>query len=144
MQFSTQPSRPFKYKYEPISKAVEISVYFLVGNRVKNYLANGYSREKNLTTLLNGGPEDHQTLVEKAVRNAKKYQKTTQNLLKELAMIKSAEIKASEKKYFSIHRPETDMDYGTFHLRILTTTHLLLEFSCEWEFFTKQPKKIWE
>ena len=87
-------------------------VYFLVGNRVKNYLANSYLREKSLTSILNGGPEDHQTLVEKATKNTKKYQKTTQNLLKEIALIKVNEIRASTtKKYFSIHRPETDMEF---------------------------------
>ena len=86
-------------------------VYFLVGNRVVNYLANSFGREKNMTGLLNGGPDDHQALVEKYVRNAKKYQKTTQNLLKEIATVKATEIKASDKKYHSIHRQETDLDY---------------------------------
>ena len=74
-------------------------------------MANCFGREKNLTGLLNGGPDDHQALVEKYVRNAKKYQKTAQNLLKEIANIKANEIKASDKKYHSIHRQETDMDF---------------------------------
>lgn len=64
-----------------------------------------------MTGVLNGGPEYHSALSEKALKNSKKYQKTTQNLLKEIASLKVTELKAAKPKFYSVHRQESDMDF---------------------------------
>ena len=45
----------------------KIFLYFLVGNRVNQYLSLCFSREKELTGVLNGGPEYHASLAEKVI-----------------------------------------------------------------------------
>ena len=86
-------------------------VYFLVGDRVNQYLKSCFTRERELTSVLNGGPEYHSSLADKALKNSKKYQKATQNLLKEIASIKADEVKSTKPKFYSVHRPESDMDF---------------------------------
>ena len=86
-------------------------VYFLVGDRVNQYLTKCFTRERELTSVLNGAAEYHSNLAEKALRNAKKYQKTTQNLLKEMASVTAKELKLTKPKFYSVHRQETDMDF---------------------------------
>ena len=86
-------------------------VNFLVGDRVSQFLSDAYRREKKMTSVLNGGPDDHCSLAEKALHNSKKYQKMTQSLLKELASLKVEELKRTKPTYFSIHRNETDLDF---------------------------------
>lgn len=87
------------------------NLYFLVGNRVNTYFNMVYEREREFTALLNGGPEDHFGLVEKAAKNAKKYQKLTQNLLKELAVVTAQELRSTKPKFYAVQRPEHDMDF---------------------------------
>jgi len=86
-------------------------VYFLVGDRVNQHLSQCFSRERELTGVLNGGPEYHSALSEKALKNSKKYQKTSQTLLKEIASLKVTELKAGKPKFYSVHRQESDMDF---------------------------------
>lgn len=86
-------------------------VYFLVGHRVTLYLSATFKREKEMTSILNGGAEFHCSLAEKALNSAKKYQKQTKNLLKELALLKANELKSEKPKYFSTHRPEKEMEF---------------------------------
>ena len=101
-----------KLLYSEKSKKKEKSlVYFLVGDRVNQYLSQCFIRERELTGVLNGGPEYHSELAEKSLKNSKKYQKTTQNLLKEIASLKVTELKASKPKFYSVHRQESDMDF---------------------------------
>ena len=86
-------------------------LYFLVGSRVNQYLAQCFKREKDLTSILNGGPEHHGELTDKAVKNCKKYQKCTQNLLKEMATLTANQLKATKPKFYSVHRPEMCNDF---------------------------------
>ena len=53
-------------------------VYFLVGDRVNQYISQCFSRERELTGVFNGGPEYHSELAEKAL----KTRKSTKRLLK--------------------------------------------------------------
>lgn len=87
-------------------------VYFLVGTRICEYFSKCYANERTLTAILNGGPNDHAALSEKAIKNAKRYQKQSQTLQKELATAKALEIKNSKPKYFSTHRPEVETDFS--------------------------------
>ena len=97
---------------EKSKKKGKTLLYFIVGERVINYLSNCYSNERALTSALKNGPEDHLDLVDKMTKNLKIYQKSTQNLLKELASAKVEELKRTRPKYFSIHRMETENDYA--------------------------------
>ena len=69
-----------------------------MGDRVNQYLKSCFTRERELTSVLNGGPEYHSSLADKALKNSKKYQKATQNLLKEIASIKADEVKSTKPK----------------------------------------------
>ena len=86
-------------------------VHFLVGNRVNQYLNQSFKREKDLTSVLNGGPEHHSELAEKATKNAKKYQKSTQNLMKEMALLIATDLKKSKSKFFTTHRQDISNDF---------------------------------
>ena len=93
------------------TKKNKFFLYFLVGNRVNQYVSQSFKRTKDLTGILNGGPEHHGELADKAVKNAKKYQKSTQNLLKELATMTANQLKSSQPKFYSVHRPEISNDF---------------------------------
>ena len=86
-------------------------VHFLVGNRVNQYLAQSFKREKDLTSVLNGGPEHHSELADKAMKNSKKYQKSTQNLLKEMATFIANDLKKTKPKFYSTHRQDISNDF---------------------------------
>ena len=87
------------------------NVYFLVGNRVTEYFKLCFTRERDLTAVLNGGPEYHSSLADKAVKNARKYQKSTQNLMKEVATSIAKDLKETKPKFYSVHRMESEMDF---------------------------------
>ena len=93
------------------TKKNKFFLYFLVGSRVNQYASQSFKRTKDLTGILNGGPEHHGELADKAVKNAKKYQKSTQNLLKELATMTANTLKSSQPKFYSVHRPEISNDF---------------------------------
>ena len=109
-------------------------VYFLVGNRVNQYLTECFRREREMTSVLNGGPEYHASLAEKALKNSTKYKKSTQNLLKELALLKAGEIKTSQAKYFSEHRTETEMDFCNVLLNELPDLTIFVSMGTEKNF----------
>jgi len=85
--------------------------FFLVGGRVSQYLANSYMRERELIAVLNGGPEAHASLAEKAVKNAKKYQSSTRSFMKKLANMTVEELQRTKPKYYSTHMLETEMEF---------------------------------
>jgi len=106
-------------------------LYFLVGSRVLNYLTTALEREKKMTQILRNGPEDHLDLVEKMQKSLKIYQKTTQNLLKELAAGEAKKLKVLQPKpaYFVCHKREGDADYINTFIAELDDNDILLVLS---------------
>ena len=91
----------------------KVLLYFLVGGRVLDYLAHTVTREKAITATLRNGPEDHLDLIQKMQKSLKTYQKTTQNLLKEVAINEANRLKTLQQKpkYFVCHKREGDSDF---------------------------------
>ena len=96
-------------------------------DKVTTHLGNLVERERAMTKLVNNGPEEHLDLVEKMQKGLKvilntcsvKYvwsqfsrfvfdkkvaQKNSSNLLKELATVEAAKIKADKPKFCVVHR----------------------------------------
>lgn len=102
------------------------NLYFVVGSRAIRLLDTCHKREKGLISVLNNAPEDHIDLVEKMTRNVRLYQKSTQSLLKELALIKAAELKDKKPQFFSTHRNETESDYTSVLINELAEENITL------------------
>ena len=98
-------------------KGQKCNVYFLVGDRVSNYLQSAFFREQKMNNLLSSGPDDHLTIVEKMNKSVKSYNKSVQLLLRELAIKDSELIREKQLKYFSKHRNETDSEYANTLIR---------------------------
>ena len=99
-------------------------------DQVSSHLGNLVERERAMTRLLNNGPEEHLDLVEKMQKglkvalniclillnflvdgqffrfifNMKVAQKNSSNLLKELATLEAAKIKADKPKFCVVHK----------------------------------------
>jgi misacylated tRNA(Ala) deacylase len=79
-------------------------LYFVVGDRVGRYLDSCYRRERQLTEVLRGGPDDHVELVSKAMKSLKVAQKGIQNALKEIAIKEAAEINQTGDTFAFMHK----------------------------------------
>ncbi|KAK3579289.1 hypothetical protein CHS0354_033369 [Potamilus streckersoni] len=86
---------------------------FVVGNRVLQYLGRCLEVEKSLTALLKGPLEQHYDLAEKAVKGYKNAQKTTQTLLRDVAVLEAEKYKNNPNRdpVFVCHRKEGDIDF---------------------------------
>jgi len=100
-------------------------LYFLVGGRVSSHLGNLVERERAMTRLLNNGPEEHLDLVEKMQKGLKVAQKNSSNLLKELATLEAAKIKADKPKFCVVHKKEGDGDFIAAFIKELDDSELL-------------------
>jgi len=100
-----------------------IRLNFLVGDRVLKYLATCYERERQLTAVLNNGPQDHVRLVEKSQTDAKYYKKKLQTVLKGEAEAKAKKIRETGLRYHCEHRPEADGDYVNTLVRGVDNDH---------------------
>ena len=107
-------------------KGQKCNVYFLVGDRVSNYLQATFLREQKMNNLLSSGPDDHLMIVEKINKSFKTSNKSVQVLLKELAINDSKFIKEKQLKYFSKHRNETDSEYANTLIREVEDTSVMI------------------
>jgi len=125
------------------SKKGKYWLYFLVGTRVtlsswcggmthlhnchqvSRHLGNLVERERAMTKLVNNGPEEHLDLVEKMQKGLKVAQKNSSNLLKELAILEVAKIKAQKPKFCTVHKKEGDSDFIAAFIKELDDNELL-------------------
>ena len=103
-------------------------VNFVVGDRVRRYLESCHRREKQLTDILRGGPDDHADLASKCMRSLKSAQKGMQSALKELAVreAKEAQEGGDEKKFAFFHKRDADADYINTFMHEVTDPELLV------------------
>ncbi|XP_039264644.2 alanyl-tRNA editing protein Aarsd1-like [Styela clava] len=94
-------------------KKGKCNLYFLVGNRVLDFVAKKYADEKSLTKILKCGPIEHVEAVERSVKQLKQTQKEAKNLLREVASFeaKSFKLSVSENRYLRLHRKEGNNEY---------------------------------
>ena len=85
---------------------------FLIGGRVLSSLAGCLEREAKMTSVVNGGPDDHADLASKALKTAKTASKSVQSLLKELAAMHAEDINTKRPKFVIKVRKESDADYA--------------------------------
>jgi len=106
----------------------KVLLHFLVGGRVLDYLAQTVAREKMITATLRNGPEEHLDLIQKMQKSLKMYQKTTQNLLKEVAISEASRLKNSQPKptYFVCHKKEGDSDFINTFINAVDDNDILL------------------
>jgi misacylated tRNA(Ala) deacylase len=80
---------------------------FLVGNRVLKKLEETFNRELAFTQLLQGGPQDHESLVKKMKSALQSSQKTVARVSKELAVIEAGKVgEISNRDYYFLHRAD--------------------------------------
>lgn len=99
-------------------------VNFLVGDRVRRYLESCHRREKQLTDILRGGPDDHADLASKCMKSLKLSQKGMQSALKELAAKEAKE--SAGKKFAFIHKRDADADYINTFMHEISDPDLLV------------------
>jgi len=94
-------------------KKGKINLLFVAGNRVLNYLADAYSNERSLTSLLKGPPCEHAVLVTKLQNSAKLAQKNSMSLLRDVAVLEADRfIRLPERPSFMfLHRREGDNEF---------------------------------
>lgn len=94
-------------------KKGKCNLYFLVGNRVLEFVATKHTDEKALTKILKCGPAEHVEAVERSVKQLKLTQKDARNLLREIALFEAKNFKltSSENKYLRLHRKEGNNEY---------------------------------
>lgn len=94
-------------------KKGKTNLYFLVGNRVLDYVENRYCDDKALTKLLKCGPSQHVEAVDRSIKQLKQAQKTSMTLLRNVATLEAKcyfdEVKAT--KYLRLHRKEGNNEY---------------------------------
>lgn len=80
---------------------------FLVGDRVLKKLEETFNRELAFTQLLQGGPQDHETLVKKIKAALQSSQKTVSRVSKELAVIEAGKVGAiTDRDFYFLHRSD--------------------------------------
>ncbi|KAI4461228.1 alanyl-trna editing protein [Holotrichia oblita] len=106
-------------------------LYFLVGNRVLNRLANSIEREQKLTAILNTNPVQHVELVDKLAKNSKILNKNLQTVLKDLVAFEAQKLKETSPlpKYYMLHRKEAEPDYMNQFIKNFGSTDVFLVLS---------------
>lgn len=94
-------------------KKGKVNLVFIVGQRVLNYLSQSLQKEKSLTALLKGGPDQHVELLEKLCKTVKETKKNELTLLRDLAKMEAAVFlsKQPRPEVLAVHRKEGDMDF---------------------------------
>ncbi|ORX94571.1 alanyl-tRNA synthetase domain-containing protein 1 [Basidiobolus meristosporus CBS 931.73] len=106
-------------------------LFFLVGDRVTQYLHQSYARERALTASLSCGPESHVDAVSKTQKQYKDTQKAVKSLLKEIADYVGKELveAINDKGYITYHREDADMTFLnllTHHLKVASPESVAL------------------
>ncbi|ELT94039.1 hypothetical protein CAPTEDRAFT_173422 [Capitella teleta] len=91
----------------------KVILTFIAGERVMTYVARSYDRDRQLTALLKGGPEQHLELVEKLQKSFKTASKSATSLLREAAILEGRvyQLSPHPDPFFSIHKKEGDNEF---------------------------------
>ncbi|KAK9701198.1 hypothetical protein K7432_011820 [Basidiobolus ranarum] len=113
-----------KFLHTEKVRGTNTMLFFLVGNRVTQYLHQSYARERALTAALSCGPDDHVDALSKIQKQFRDTQKTAKSLLKEIADYVGIDLaqKIKDQGYITYHREDADMTF----LNLLT--HHLKDF----------------
>jgi len=93
------------------AKKNKTNLFFLSGTRLLDHLSRCLARERQLTTILKNGPDDHIDLINKLQNTVKTVNKTVQTLMRELGTVEAEKIKADNAKYCVVHRKDGDNDF---------------------------------
>ncbi|KAI5752567.1 hypothetical protein M8J77_018195 [Diaphorina citri] len=91
-------------------------LHFVVGNRVLKKLKETYDRERELSALVKGCPENLIELIKKNIELSKKQNKYLSNVLKDMAVLEAKAV-TKDSPYTFIYRREGDMSYSNCFLR---------------------------
>lgn len=113
-------------------KKDKINLFFIVGERVLNYLDHYYEAEKALTSVLNGPLEKHAQLAEKSVSSLKLSQKIITTLLRDIAALEVKHFKSQdpENLLFILHRKEGDIDFMNSIIREMENENVTIFITC--------------
>lgn len=91
-------------------------MHFIVGNRVLRKLKETYDRERELSALIKGNPENLFELVKKNIELSRKQHKYLGNVLKDMAILEARAVR-KDSPYTFVVRREGDMAYANCYLR---------------------------
>uniref|UniRef100_A0A0C9R2Z1 Putative alanyl-trna editing protein aarsd1-b n=1 Tax=Amblyomma americanum TaxID=6943 RepID=A0A0C9R2Z1_AMBAM len=117
-----------KLLYTEKGKQGKTNLYFLVGNRILNYVDKTVRREKAITTLLKCGPDDHASLIEKLNKSLKLANKNSLSVLRDLAVAEAKLLKQQEPlpAFHTFHRREADAEFMAIFANELADKKVLL------------------
>lgn len=98
-------------------------LHFVVGNRVLRKLKETYNREREMSALIKGNPENQIELVQKNIELSKKQNKYLSNVLKDMALLEVKSV-GKDSPYTFVYRREGDMSYANCYLRAFTKQEL--------------------
>ena len=80
-------------------KKNKVNLLFLVGDRLLKTVGKAFQKDKDLTSILKGHPDEHVELLKKMQAFLKLQQKSNLMLLRELAMLESERLNKEKPKY---------------------------------------------
>ncbi|XP_065557445.1 alanyl-tRNA editing protein Aarsd1-B-like isoform X1 [Artemia franciscana] len=94
-------------------KKGKTNLYFIAGRRVSQSLSRCLGREKQLSSLLKNGPEEHVMLVDKLIKSTKQSEKVCSSLWKEVAKNEAKLFKELplKPKLYELHRKDGTTDF---------------------------------
>ncbi|CAD5122773.1 DgyrCDS11180 [Dimorphilus gyrociliatus] len=106
-------------------KKGKTNVYFLVGQRVLDFVEFSYSQQEKFKSYLKGSPEQHVELLEVLQKNYVTASKENSNLLKDIAKLEADKWKREPCKFLSLHRTEGQLDFMNTLLREIDDENLI-------------------
>uniref|UniRef100_A0A6M2CN26 Putative alanyl-trna editing protein aarsd1-b n=1 Tax=Rhipicephalus microplus TaxID=6941 RepID=A0A6M2CN26_RHIMP len=121
-----------KLLYTEKGKQKKTNLYFLVGNRILQYLDKTVSREKVITSVLKCGPDDHASMAEKLSKSLKLANKNLLTALRDLAVAEAKLVKQQEplSAFYTFHRREADAEFMAIFANELSDKDVLLFLTC--------------
>ncbi|XP_076455972.1 alanyl-tRNA editing protein Aarsd1-B-like [Babylonia areolata] len=94
-------------------KKNKTNLMFVAGGRLLSYLGRSYQVERELTGILKGPLEKHVELADKAIKGFKSYQKISQSLMKDVALLEAQvyNSKPDRQPLFCHFRKDAESDY---------------------------------
>ncbi|XP_014673621.1 PREDICTED: alanyl-tRNA editing protein Aarsd1-B-like [Priapulus caudatus] len=95
-------------------KKGKTNLLFVAGERVRKYLAKCVTREKQLTSILKAGPDQHAELTDKLQKSLRLATRNSLSLLRDVAVLEAQRhLRSGDQttRLFSLHRKEGDVEF---------------------------------
>ncbi|XP_067139212.1 alanyl-tRNA editing protein Aarsd1-B [Centruroides vittatus] len=102
-----------KLLYAEKGKKNKTNLYFVVGNRLLQYMSNCVHRERSMNNILKSPPEEHIHIADKLQKSLKFANKNLLNTTRDLAIAQAQLFKQLDPcpQFYSLHRKDAEAEF---------------------------------